>query len=153
MLLLVALGCAVLVAALRDHGTAANVTRTALSETTGAPGAALQAPARSPAVLVDAAAHHVRVDAVATATQTVLPGRGSFEVYLGFVDGVPVSVPALVFGEGPAQRLGIGTRIALDGTVVRAEAGDDRAFLFFPDEPPVVVESPPWYLDWACRGT
>ena len=110
---------------------------------------ALQAPARSPAVLVDAAAHHVRVDAVATATQTVLPGRGSFEVHLEFVDGVPVSVPALVFGEGPAQRLGIGTRIALDGTVVRAEAGDDRAFLFFPDEPPAVVESPPWYLDWA----
>ena len=87
---------------------------------------ALQAPARSPAVLVNAAAHHVRVDAVATATQTVLPGRGSFEVHLEFVDGVPVSVPALVFGEGPAQRLGIGTRIVLDGTVVRAEAGDDR---------------------------
>ena len=39
VLLLVALGCAVLVAALRDHGTAANVTRTASSETTGAPGA------------------------------------------------------------------------------------------------------------------
>ena len=39
VLLLVALGCAVLVAALGDHGTAANVDRTASSETTGAPSA------------------------------------------------------------------------------------------------------------------
>ncbi|MBG6054451.1 competence protein ComEC [Salinibacterium sp. CAN_S4] len=110
---------------------------------------ALQAPARAPAVLVDAAAHHERIDAVATATQTVRPGRGSFEVQLEFADGVPVSVPVLVFGEGPANRLGIGTVIGVEGTVVRAEPGDDRAFLLFPDDAPVVIESPPWYLDWA----
>ena len=40
VLLLVALGCAVLVAALGDHGTAANVDRTASNETTG--GAAVE---------------------------------------------------------------------------------------------------------------
>jgi competence protein ComEC len=110
---------------------------------------ALQAPSRSPGILVDAAAHHLRVVAVATATQTILPGRGSFEARLTSVDGAPVSVPVLVFGEGPAHRLGIGTTIALEGTVVRAEPGDDRSFLFFPDDPPILIEAPPWYLDWA----
>ncbi len=110
---------------------------------------ALQAPGRAPAVLVDAAASHATVDAVATATQTVLPGRGSFEVQLESVGGIPVSVPALVFGEGPSQRLGIGTRIALRGTVVATDAGDDRAFLVFPVDAPTAVASPPGYLDWA----
>ena len=110
---------------------------------------AVHAPAREPPMLVDAATRHLTVTAVATATQTVQPGRGSFEVQLESVSGSALSVPALVFGEGQDSRLGIGTKIALEGTVTRADAGDDRAFLFFPLATPRVLDSPPWYLDWA----
>lgn len=110
---------------------------------------AIQAPGRAPELLVDAASRHDTIDAVATATQTVLPGSDSFEVQLESVDDVEVSVPVLVFGERPTVRLGIGARMALVGTVVATDPGDDRAFLLFPVRAPTVVDSPPWYLDWA----
>ncbi|MDJ0335442.1 ComEC/Rec2 family competence protein [Salinibacterium sp. G-O1] len=110
---------------------------------------ALQAPARHPQVLMDAASQHRTVTAVATTTQTAFPGRGSFEVRFESVAQTVVSVPVLVYGDGLAERLGIGTRITLAGYVVATEAGDDRAFIIFPDDPPTVIESPPWYLDWA----
>ncbi len=98
---------------------------------------------------MDAATHHQAVTAVATTTETVLPGRGSFEARLDSVDNTVTSVPVLVFGEGPAERIGIGTRIALAGYVVTTDAGDGRAFIMFPDDPPTVLEQPPWFLDWA----
>lgn len=110
---------------------------------------ALQSAGRTPEVLATAAQRQSTVTVVATATQTVLPGRGSFEAELTAVGDVAVSVPVLVFGEGPSQRWGIGTTVRLTGTVAAAEAGDDRAYLFFPTEPPAATASPPWYLDWA----
>jgi competence protein ComEC len=114
---------------------------------------ALQTPARHPDILVEAATHHRTVTAIATTTQTVLPGRGSFEMQLNSVNVATqserVSVPVLVFGAGPEHRLGIGARVILKGTIVATEPGDDRAFIFFPNEPPDVVSTPPWYLEWA----
>ncbi|MBC7589730.1 MAG: ComEC/Rec2 family competence protein [Salinibacterium sp.] len=110
---------------------------------------AIQGPSRQPQILMGAADRHRTITVAATTTQTVLPGRGSFEVQLDAVGETAVSVPVLAFGEGPEHRIGIGTRVMLTGNVVVAEAGDDRAFLFFPTEPPEVIESPPWYLEWA----
>jgi len=109
----------------------------------------LQQGARQPQSLLDAATAHRTVDVVGETTQTVAPAAGSFEVTLVSVEGRRVSVPVLVFGEGPEGRVAIGSRLAMTGTLAVAEAGDDRAFLFFPRGTPEVVAGPPWYLGWA----
>ncbi len=110
---------------------------------------ALHEPARSPDSLQQAATAHSSVTVIASATQTVPAGSGSFEATIDSVAGRSVAVPVLVFGEGPPQRVAIGARLELTGTVAAAEAGDDRAFLFFPTEAPRVVAEPPWFLEWA----
>ncbi|MCU1577919.1 MAG: ComEC/Rec2 family competence protein [Rhodoglobus sp.] len=110
---------------------------------------AMQSPARQPAFLVADAAAGRQVAAVATTTATVLPGRGSFGAELTNVAGTRVSVPVLVFGERPDERVGIGTTISLSGTLTVADAGDDIAFLFFTERQPAVTADPPWFLDWA----
>ena len=102
--------------------------------------------AREPAELADAAAAGRTVTVVAATTQVAEPGRGSYEVEL-IRDGG--DVPALVLGEGPAERLGIGTRVQLRGTLAVASPGDHRAFLLFPEGPPEVLAGPPAILDWA----
>jgi competence protein ComEC len=110
---------------------------------------ALNQGGREPPALTEAAAAHRTVTVVAVAAETVLPGGGKFEATLDEFEGAGVSVPVLVFGAAPESRVGIGARISLNGTLRAAEAGDDRAFLFFANSPPVVVDPPPWYLDWA----
>jgi competence protein ComEC len=112
---------------------------------------ALNSAARQPEFLLEAATAHRSVSVIATTTQTVLPGSGSFEAALEQVDGVRVSVPVLVFGSGADERIGIGigARVAVTGTLVATEPGDDRAFLLFPRGSPTVVDPPPEYLDWA----
>lgn len=110
---------------------------------------AIHDPARSPDSLQQAATAHSSVTAVASATQTVPAGSGSFEATLDSVDGRSVAVPVLVFGRGPQQRVAIGSHLELTGTLAAAEPGDDRAFLFFPTTSPRVIGEPPWFLAWA----
>lgn len=110
---------------------------------------ALHHGSREPPSLVEAAAAHRTVTVVASTTQTVLAGSGTFEATLDEFEGSRVSAPVLVFGGAPETRVGIGARLSLTGTLRAAEAGDDRAFLLFANGPPVVVDGPPWYLDWA----
>jgi len=110
---------------------------------------AIQHGSRQPPSLLHAATAHRTVSVVLSATQTVLPGSESFEATIDEIDGARVSVPVLVFGAAPDERVGIGARLSADGTLETAEAGDDRAFLLFPRGTPVVVGDPPRYLDWA----
>ena len=62
---------------------------------------------------------------------------------------MPETVPVLVFGAVTEERVGIGTRLALQTTLAATDPGDDRAFLLFPRGSPSVVSDPPWWLDWA----
>lgn len=105
--------------------------------------------ARQPASLLDAAASQRSVSVIVSATQTVLPGSGSFEATIVEAEGSRVAAPVLVLGGAPESRAGIGARLSLTGTLQVAEAGDDRAFLLFPRGTPVVVDGPPWYLHWG----
>jgi competence protein ComEC len=108
---------------------------------------ALQSPARSPPAM-DVATEKT-VSFVATATESVAVGQGSFEVRLDEVEGTRVSVPALVFGAAPERRLGIGTVIRFSARASATESGDSRAFLVFPNDPPEVVVAPASWLAWA----
>ena len=115
---------------------------------------ALQQPARQHPALLEAAEHGRTLVLHATTTETIMPGQGSFEVSVTASTGHSTeaqlgAVPVFVFGEGPAQRVGIGSVVELTGTLTVAEPGDDRAFLLFPTGPPTLVANPPWYLDWA----
>ena len=109
----------------------------------------LHSAGRHPTSLLDAATAHRSVSVVLSATQTVLPGSESFEAQLEEAGGERMSVPVLVLGGAPAERAGIGARLAFTGTLAMTEAGDDRAFLLFPGSAVEVVEDPPWQLDWA----
>ena len=110
---------------------------------------AVQQGGRQPASLLAAATAHRNVSMTVSVTQTVLPGSERFEGVLEQVGDERMSVPVLVFGGSPSERIGIGTRLALTGTLAPAEPGDDRAFLLFPDGSPEVLEPPPWALSWA----
>lgn len=107
---------------------------------------AVQAGSRQPAELVAAATEGRTVTVIAVTTQVVQPGRGSYEVALVREGG---SVPVFVFGQAPGERLGIGTRVQLRGTLAVASPGDDRAFLLFPEQPPEVLAPPAPLLEWA----
>lgn len=110
---------------------------------------AVQEGSRQPGSLREAASAHRSVSVVADITQTVLAGSSRFEATLIEAEGAAVSVPALVFGDPAIQRLGIGTRVELSGTLSPAEPGDDRAFLLFVRGSPTVISEPPGYLAWA----
>jgi len=110
---------------------------------------ALHQGSRQPQSLLTAATAHSSVSVVVSVTQTVLPGSESFEADLVGADGERMSVPVLVFGGAPAERVGIGATLAFTGSLATTEPGDDRAFLLFPDDEPEVVGQPPWQLDWA----
>lgn len=109
--------------------------------------------ARQPSTLVTAAAEGTRVTVTGVITGTARPGGTSFEMTGNAVSDGDVettgAIPLLVFGAAPRERLGIGTTVELIGRLGAAGAGDDRAFLLFPDAPPDVLAPPPWYLAWA----
>jgi len=109
---------------------------------------AVHGPGRTPEVLVDAASAHRTVAMVVTPTRSVTPVSPYFEGTIVEAEGRAMGVPVLVFG-APAERAGIGSRIAVTGTLVVAEGGDDRAFLVFARGSPEIVAGPPWYLAWA----
>jgi competence protein ComEC len=108
---------------------------------------ALQAPSRSPPAMSAALAR--TAEFVATTTETVIAGDGSFEVRLDRVAGTPIAAPALVFGSAPEERLAVGTVIRFSARAHETDSGDSRAFLVFPDDPPEVIASPGWMLAWA----
>ena len=110
---------------------------------------ALHLPGRVPHSLQQAATAHSSVEVAASATQTVPAGSESFEATIVEVGTERVAVPILVFGAGPEELVGIGALLTISGTLRPAEAGDDRAFLLFPDDVPRLVAPPPWYLAWA----
>jgi len=70
-------------------------------------------------------------------------------VRVGGDDAVAVSVPVLVFDARPDVRAGIGTTLRVGGTLVATPPEDDVGFLVFADGAARVVAPPPWYLDWA----
>lgn len=109
--------------------------------------------ARQPSALVTVAEAGDRVTVTGVVTGTVRPGARSFEMTGNAVSGGDVAatgaIPLLVFGADPRERLGIGTTVELTGRLGATDAGDDRAFLLFPDAPPDVLAPPPWYLAWA----
>ncbi|HWR84508.1 MAG TPA: ComEC/Rec2 family competence protein, partial [Rhodoglobus sp.] len=78
-------------------------------------------------------------------TETVAPGQERFE---GVVLRDGPDVPVLVF-EAAGERLPIGTQLAVEGAIQPAEPGDDRAFLLYPAQPPVVLAGAPPMLAWS----
>ncbi len=114
---------------------------------------AVQAVAHQPSALVTVADEGRQVIALATVTQTVLPGGGPFAAELTSVavgaDTIVGSIPVLVFGEHPVGRVGIGSTVTLTGALTATESGDDTAFLFFTETVPVVTSEPGWLLAWA----
>ena len=112
---------------------------------------AVQAPARSPELLLEAADAGRHVDGSVIAEQTL---RGAAEPWRARLvaaevgrQAASIDLPVLVFGEAPAA--GIGATLAVGGTVQPAEPGDDVAFLLFLDAPADLEAQPPWFLDWA----
>ena len=134
---------------------------------------AVAAPARQPAVLLDAADDGRYVVLTVTAGETVGgeqatapppaanaahngasardgPFAGTATTAkVGGDDAVAVSVPVLVFDAPPDVRAGIGTTLWVGGTLVATAPEDDVGFLVFADGAARVVAPPPWYLDWA----
>jgi len=118
---------------------------------------AVQATARSPTVLVEAASAGRHV--VATLVTTAAPADGRVAARLeGARIGSrtsDVSAPVLVFlddasvAENVGEGLGIGTAIELDGRLQATEPGDDVSFLFFAGSKPEIVAAPAWYLEWG----
>ena len=127
--------------------------------------AAVRAPARQPAVLLEAADAGRFVTATAVTGQTIVgepamavtgaAPRAPFAATLRSVRvgvrTIDVDLPVTVFadtGTG-ATTLGIGTTLRLSGTLATTDPADDVAFRFFASRAPTVVDPPPWYLDWA----
>lgn len=106
---------------------------------------AVQAPARSPEPVVEAAGDG-RLGAIVAVT-TGRPGERSMAVTLTVVDGTSVRVPALLFA--PRVDVGIGTTIEVSATLTATEPGDDVAYLVFADDAPRVLSRPIPALDWA----
>lgn len=115
--------------------------------------AAVDAPQRRPASLLEAASAGRFIEATAETTQTAFETTGSFTVTLTKVTvgdtAVNGSTPARVFGAPPERTLGIGATIAVRGTLAATAPEDELAFLLFTDAPPELIAPPPWYLDWA----
>jgi competence protein ComEC len=103
---------------------------------------AVQTPSRSPGDLMAADT----VEGLLAVTETVGAGQERYEGVL-LRDGP--DVPVLVFGEPPGERVPIGARLAIEASIEPAEAGDDRAFVLYPSEPPVLMQGAPPLLAWS----
>ncbi|GAB3606163.1 ComEC/Rec2 family competence protein [Conyzicola nivalis] len=128
--------------------------------------AAVAAPVRQPTALLDAADDGRYVTLTVTTTETVggepdaSARDGPFSatattMTLGEARSVTVGAPVLVFDARPVERAGIGSTLALGGTIVATAPEDDVGFLVFADGPARVTAPPPWFLDWAngLRGS
>lgn len=112
---------------------------------------------RQPAPLREASRSARVVSATAVVTQTVHPGPGRrpFEIRLTSVtvrtEQLPVSVPMMAYADAfpRTAAVGIGSQLALEGTVVATAPEDDVAFRFFVTHLAVEPVEPPWFLDWA----
>lgn len=115
--------------------------------------AAVKDAERRPAGLVDAATAGRFVTATAETSQLIRPGAPFSAVLRSVVIGgreQTLTVPVLVFVEASRPvSFGIGSTLQLAGKLAPTAAGDDVGFLFFASRPPVVLHSPPWFLDWA----
>ncbi len=109
----------------------------------------LHAPARAPAVLVEAAESGERVDVVVESTGVITPRVRSWQATVRSADGSAMDVPVLVFGGAPDHRVDIGAALAATVRLEATDPGDDSAFILFPDDAAEVVDDPPWHLAWA----
>ncbi len=120
--------------------------------------AAVRAPARQPADLVAAADAGRHATALVTANESVQPGS-PFDATLTKItfgdESRAVSLPITVFPPavdgrgGSGKTAGVGSTLALAGTLVTTDPADASAFRFFAGAPPKVLAPPPWSLDWA----
>lgn len=112
---------------------------------------ALQAPTRSPRVLVSAAEERAVIPIVVEATRTVPEGARSWPALAVVAGENDVRVGVLVVGEPPEHRIEVGARVALDARVVATEPGDARAWLLIADAAPTTVAPPPTSVAWAAQ--
>jgi competence protein ComEC len=113
----------------------------------------MRAGERHPDLLLEAATASRHVTATATLTSTIVPSSEFFAATITTAtvgrSQLSASIPVLVFADAPADRIGIGATLTIDGTVQAAAFEDDVAFLFFANEPPVITGDPPWMIDWG----
>lgn len=162
-----ALGGAAALLAGRDRRTLATLTVVGVACALLLTSAAIQAAARRPPALLDAASQgrYLRVAAVLAHTvgaQTVEARADNAGSAVGLAGPTPITIteatigdtglagleiPALLFGPVPAG--GIGTAMTVSGTIAEADPGESVQFLVFARGSPSVVAAPPWFLDWA----
>ena len=109
-------------------------------------------PAAALAVLVDAADSGRVVEIVATTTETLVPGRDSFELRIDSVGGERTFRSRRERSVSRrANRIGIGSTIVLSATVTRqpTRARTSRYLIFPVASPELSIAAPPWYLEWA----
>ena len=124
--------------------------------------AAVRAPDRQPAALVEAAQAGRYVTATATVTQTVQSAgeapasgqrQGMFSATLVSVTlrgaNKPVDIPVTVFADHPRKSIGIGATITVAGTLSATDPTDNVAFRLFAARGVRVDAGAPWFLDWA----
>ena len=128
--------------------------------------AAVRAPHRQPAEMIEAAHAGRFVTATAMVTQSVhesvheatratsAPLRQViFSATLSSVtvggSTTAVDVPVSVFADRPAVTIAIGATVRLAGTLSATDPADAVAFRMFADHGTRVESAAPWYLDWA----
>ena len=130
--------------------------------------AAVRAPERQPALLLDAAGSGRYVTTTATLTQPVGDSAAKTElspansgparrvVFSARLDEVTVgkrtlsaSIPATIFATQPHQKIGIGAKIFVSGTLSATDPADAVAMRLFAVGELQVIDAAPWYLQWA----
>jgi competence protein ComEC len=159
-------GLLVAVAVARSRGWIALVAVCAITAALACTSAALHAPARQPVALAEAASsgRFVRLELAVSEAVGESGGTGEASArvppYAAVItrfalgsEGEAVrggaSVPALVFDGRPHEAVGIGTSLAVSGTLVAADPGDDVGFLVFASGDPRVLGPAPPTLAWA----
>lgn len=110
---------------------------------------ALQSPSRSPQWALSIAESGRSVDVVLVAEKPVLPGARSWRARLVVLDDGSLDSPVVVFGGVPGRRVEPGTTLEVTASLESTDAGDDRAFVVFPDEAARPTRAPPPTLEWA----
>ena len=118
--------------------------------------AAVQAGARHPAALEQAARAGRQVSARLVVEETVRNGHpfAGTLVKASFGDTlVRGSVPVAVFpprdAAPSARRIAIGSTVAVRGALVAEDPGESASYRLFAAGVPIIERGPPWYLSWA----